>query len=441
MEQESTDTAQINWRDYIDIPSTVNERTGQDHAQQRAFVETDGKRIVIRAGRRGGKTFGIGIKALQAFAEGKRVLYTAPTADQIDAFWFVIKQACRRAIDAKLLHINNSSHYVEVPNTKIRIRAKTAWNADTLRGDYGDLLIFDEYQLTSEDAWERVGAPMLMDNNGDAVFIYTPPSLHSRSTTKARDPLHASKMFKKAQQDDRWETYHFSSLDNPHISQEAVEEVAKDMTALAYRQEILAEDIDEAPGALWTRALLDQQRLNRVPDGVTLTRVAVGVDPPGGATECGIVTAALGSDGNGYVLHDDSTEGSPDTWSSAVITAYYRSQTDRVVGEKNYGGDMVEHTIRTAKGGQNISYKNVTATRGKALRAEPIAAQYERGKVFHVGTFDKMEAEMVGWQPNSNMPSPNRLDALVWVLTELMLDYEEAVWGDKPDWLQDYRGY
>ena len=102
---------------------------------------------------------------------------------------------------------------IERPGSDQRIRAKTAWNADTLRGDYADLLILDEWQLMNEEAWEVVGAPMLLDNNGDAVFIYTPPSLHSRSTSKARDPRHAAKLFQRAQADTtgRWEVFHFTS--------------------------------------------------------------------------------------------------------------------------------------------------------------------------------------------------------------------------------------
>ncbi|GAI18464.1 unnamed protein product, partial [marine sediment metagenome] len=92
------------------------------------------------------------------------------------------------------------------PGTEQRIRAKTAWNADSLRGDYADLLIMDEWQLMNEGAWDKVGAPMLLDNDGDAVFIYTPRSFHSRTITKADDPLHASKMYKKAKADTtgRW---------------------------------------------------------------------------------------------------------------------------------------------------------------------------------------------------------------------------------------------
>src|SRR5438093_9298312 len=115
----------------------------------------------------------------------------------------------------------------------------------------------------NEDTWEIVGAPMLLDNDGDAVFIYTPPSLHSRSVSKANDSLHAAKLFKKMAADTsgRSETFSFSSHDNPYISARALNEITQDMTQLAYRQEILAEDVEDVPGALWKHATMDAGRV------------------------------------------------------------------------------------------------------------------------------------------------------------------------------------
>ncbi len=393
--------------------------------QQEPFVVSLAKRKIIRAGRRGGKTVGMAILALLGFLVGHRVLYTAPTADQIEAFWWEVKAAMLPAVDAGRLVKNETERLIELPGTRTRIRAKTAWNADTLRGDYADLLLLDEWQLMNEDAWERVGAPMLLDNDGDAVFCYTPPSLHSRSLTKASDPRHAARLFKVAQADasGRWAAFHFGSRDNPFISVAALGEISRDMTALAYRQEILAEDAEDAPGALWTRALIEKCRVIGYPG---LQRVIVGVDPPGGAVECGIVTAGLAmvnGEPHGYILEDSSLRASPDTWAGEVLTAYIRHKADRVVGEANYGGDMVESTIRQAakSRGQEISYKSVQATRGKAVRAEPIVALFEQGRIHLVGAFPLLEEEMTGGVPGVGGPSPNRLDAAVWALTELML--------------------
>jgi hypothetical protein len=172
-------------------------RLKEPHERQLPFVRSKAKRKICRAGRRGGKTVGVSILAVEQFLDGRRVLYAAPTADQLHTFWRWVVGALGDMIGAGLYLKNETEHTIEKPGTQQRIRAKTAWNADTLRGDYADLLILDEWQLMNEGAWEEVGVPMLLDNNGDAVFIYTPPSLTTRSVSKAKDPLHAAKMFKQ----------------------------------------------------------------------------------------------------------------------------------------------------------------------------------------------------------------------------------------------------
>lgn len=414
-----------NWQALVTLRSDTAD-DGRRHAKQTAFIESQAKRIVIRAGRRGGKTVGVAKKAVLAFMAGKRVLYAAPTEDQVETFWFEVKRALERAIDAGYLYKNETTHVVEVANTKNRIRAKTAWNADTLRGDYADFLILDEFQLMNEDTWSVVGAPMLLDNDGDAVFIYTPPSLHSRSRSKAKDPRYTAKLYAKAQSDTRgrWQAFHFASHENPFISETALSELTLDMTAQAIKQEIEAEDATDVAGALWKQDIIDAYRVTTIPE---FTRVVVGVDPPGGSTECGIVVSGLARDGHAYVLLDASLKDTPQKWGAAVVSAYNLHKADRILGEKNYGGDMVENTIRTVPGGAMTSYKNVNATRGKAVRAEPIAAFYERGFVHHVGEFPELESEQTSWIPNAGMSSPNRMDALVWSLTELLIPYEDPI--------------
>jgi hypothetical protein len=366
------------------------------------------------------------IHAVESFLAGRRVLYAAPTSEQIDRFWTEICRALDEPIRAGAFVKNETRHTIERPGTEQRIRAKTAWSADSLRGDYADLLILDEYQLMDETAWAEVGAPMLLDNDGNATFIYTPPSLRSRSVSKARDPQHAAKLWKHAHQDTtgRWQAFHFTSHDNPHISRDALDSIAQDMTALAVRQEIGAEDIDEAPGALWTRGAIDSARLVKAPDN--LSRVVVAVDPSATSdgNEAGIITAgALGVDY--YTLADDSVQGSPETWAQAALTAYHLHHADAIIAEKNNGGEMVASVIRQAiKNAQakdptvgNISVRLVWASRGKATRAEPISAIAEQGRDHHVGVFPALEDELCQWVPGD--PSPNRLDAKVWALTEL----------------------
>ncbi len=402
------------------MTTTLTVKLRTPHEEQRRFIESDAKRKIIRAGRRGGKTTGIAIYAIQRFLQGRRVLYAAPTLEQVDRFWEEVKRSLFEPIKHGVLYKNETRHIVEVKGTEQRLRAKTAWDADSLRGDYADELILDEWQLMNEEAWERVGAPMLADNNGDAVFIYTPPSLRSRSRTKARDTRHAAKMYKKAEQDEsgRWGTFHFTSYDNPHISHEALDELAEDMSRLAYQQEIMAEDQDSDPRALWNRKMIDDHRLDKPLND--LVRIVIGVDPSGGAVETGIVAAGKDGHGHYYVLGDHTLFGRPAVWGSKVIAAYDMYDADRVVGEKNFGGEMVEHTIRSVDGGRQVAYKDVNASRGKAVRAEPVSALYERGLVHHIGYFPELEEEQCSWVPDEGMPSPNRLDGLVWAITELM---------------------
>jgi len=304
---------------------TVTVTIPKPHRKQREFIDHDAKRKIIRAGRRGGKTVGMAIVAIEKFLQGRRVLYAAPTQDQLDRFWTEITKALDGPISMGAYYKNETKHIIELRGTEQRIRAKTAWNADTLRGDYADELILDEFQLMDENAWGEVGAPMLLDNDGNAIFVYTPASLHSRSASKARDPRHAAKLWKKAADDKsgRWAVFHFTSHENPHISKAALSEIKRDMTALAIRQEIEAEDIDEAPGALWHRraVMIGNQKVlgleeNRVFKTPLLIRIAVGVDPSGSSTgdACGIVAAGIDGRSHHYTLEDNSIQGSPDIW-------------------------------------------------------------------------------------------------------------------------------
>lgn len=191
--------------------------------------------------------------------------------------------------------------------------------------------------------------------------------------------------------------------------------------------------LSEVPGALWSTSVrvaddgreipgLEQLRVAEAPP---LKRVVVGVDPSGsdgiGGDHQGIVVSGLGEDGHGYVLADRSCRLSPDGWARVVCQAVEDFGADCIVAERNYGGAMVESVIRSANPKARV--KLVTATRGKAVRAEPIAALYERAEMHHVGVFTDMEEEMTmtttaGYQ---GVGSPDRMDALVWCLTELML--------------------
>lgn len=190
------------------------------------------------------------------------------------------------------------------------------------------------------------------------------------------------------------------------------------------RQELDGELLEDTPGALWSWAMFGAEgfRLTAAPP---LRRVVVGVDPAASngaeADHTGIVVAALGEDGRGYVLADATLRGSPNEWGQAVAGASRAWQADRVVAERNNGGQMVEYVLRTVA--PHLPVATVWASRGKHTRAEPVAALYEQGRVSHVGALPELETQLTGWSPDSG-DSPDRLDALVWALTELMLEPE-----------------
>jgi predicted phage terminase large subunit-like protein len=183
------------------------------------------------------------------------------------------------------------------------------------------------------------------------------------------------------------------------------------------RQELLGEYLDDVPGALWTRAMFDAR--TPAPD---LRRVVVAVDPAVTATEesdeTGIVVAGLGVDGRGYVLADRSCRLGPDGWARRAWAAFDEFGADRIIYESNQGGDLVRHTLQTVR--NNGSVHGVHASRGKRTRAEPVAALYEQGRVTHTTALDELEDQLCGWTPESG-DSPDRMDALVWALTSLMV--------------------
>jgi phage terminase large subunit-like protein len=197
------------------------------------------------------------------------------------------------------------------------------------------------------------------------------------------------------------------------------------------RQELNAEILDDLPGALWTRLMFDENRRQELPD---MRRIVVAVDPSGTAgseddgDSIGIVVAGIGIDGRGYVLADRTCKLSPDGWGRRAVEAYREFKADRIVAERNFGGAMVEHVIRTVD--KTVSYKEVTASRGKVARAEPVAALYEQGRVSHIGGLPELEDQMCQIGPDGYIGegSPDRADALVWALTELMLDGSNYGW-------------
>lgn len=289
-------------------------------------------------------------------------------------------------------------------------------DAERLRGPQHHLVWCEEFAAWRKikECWDMMRLGLRLGDHPHAIITTTP---------KPRKKLI------ELLQDTRAIVTTAHTDDNPHLHPDVRAELYAQYggTRLG-RQELAAEMLLDVPGALWTHDRLEEYRVR---EAVDMARVVVAVDPSGGHgednDEQGIVVAGKGIDARGYVLADRSCKLSPDGWGRRAVQAYLDFKADRIVYEQNFGGEMVAAVIGTAARamGVTVATKAVHASRGKVVRAEPIAALDEQGKVSHVGTFPEMEDELCSWTQDSGV-SPNRLDARVWALTDLMISAAEV---------------
>jgi len=203
------------------------------HAKQKLIEACTKKRIVVPTGRRFGKTTLVARKSVQLASAGRKVLYCAPVTSQTDAYWDMCTEWLADAIAINTVNRNLAKRNLTFPSGGV-IAARTAFKPDHLRGDYADYLILDEYAYQNPEIWEKVGAPMLLDNDGDAVFISSPDKRN-----------HFYLLYLKALADtERWAVFNASSLENPFLSESALEDMMQDMDDIDYRQEILGEFVE-----------------------------------------------------------------------------------------------------------------------------------------------------------------------------------------------------
>ncbi|MEM6286631.1 MAG: terminase family protein [Bacteroidota bacterium] len=369
---------------------------------------------MLACGRRFGKTtLGLDLAVGPALGTGDGaglpVAWFAPTYPMMLEVW---RDAARllRPIATK---VNAQERRIELVTGGV-VEFWSLTNPDDSRGRKYARAVLDEAAMVRDllDAWNAAIRPTLVDYEGDAYFLSTP---------KGRTDFHTLFLRGQDPEADEWQSWQMPTATNPHVPPAEVEAMRRELPPRVFSQEVLADFVADVEGALWTYALVDRYRLGEGETPPEMKRIVVGVDPAGGGgDEIGIVCVGLGTDGHAYVLDDASLTGSPDAWGRAVAAVYDRRQADRVVAEKNYGGDMVEHVLRTVD--PTLAVSMVTATRGKSVRAEPVAALYEQGKVHHVGAFGRLEEQMTTWDPaDRRAKSPDRLDALVWALTETAL--------------------
>ena len=380
------------------------------HPAQEQVLADAGRFNVVVAGRRWGKSrFGEDLTA-DPLLDGLPVCWCSPTYKMLSEIW---RETCEtlRPVTAS---VNVAEHRLELVTGGVL----DMWSLDapdSIRGRRYKRLIVDEAAMVRAllDIWNLVLRPTLIDFGGDAWFLSTP---------KGKNDFMALYELGQDGAAPDWKSWRFPTATNPHLAPAEIEGMRSTMPARAYEQEIEARFIDEVTGALWTYSLIDGQRLQAAPE---LRRIVVAIDPAVSANpdsdETGIVAAGI--DGqerpNGYVLADASGTYSPETWARKAIALYQQLQADMIVAEANQGGDMVRSVLRTVD--PSIRVHLVHASRGKVTRAEPVVAMYEQGRVHHVGHLPELETQMTMWSPVDDKDSPDRVDALVWALSELLL--------------------
>ena len=297
-----------------------------------------------------------------------------------------------------------------------KITGYAAQEPDRLRGPQFHRAWCDEVAAWRyPEAFDQLMFGLRLGDNPQCVITTTPKPTKLIKELVVRDDVHVTSG---------------STFENEDNLAESALTMLKDKyegTTLG-RQELYAEIIDNLDGALWNTDLIDEARMSDDTEK-ELTQIIVAIDPAvtsnADSDETGIVVVGKDSNNEYYVLEDLSGRHSADKWGRIAINAFYEWEADRIVAEVNNGGDLVERLIRNID--YNVSYRSVRATRGKILRAEPIAALYEQRRVHHIGIFPELESQMCSYTGETNS-SPDRLDALVWGLTELSKSRGQVNW-------------
>ena len=300
---------------------------------------------------------------------------------------------------------NKSNGILTLKNNSI-IQTFSADTPDSLRGPQFHYAWTDELAAWQyDDTWNQLQFGLRLGDHTQTVITTTP-----RPTKLIKDLVkRESTVITRG-----------STFDNAeNLSQSALIEMQERYAGTRLgQQELYGAILDDNPGALWSRGLLESARVKEPPH---LTRIVVGIDPAvtsgDESDSTGIVVAGMSPDGHYYILADYTLKATPQVWAEKAVYAFELHKADRIIAETNNGGDLVVHLLQQVK--NTIPVKKVTASRGKAVRAEPIAALSEQGKLHMVGYFTELEDELCEYEPGTSTKSPDRMDAMVWAVTEL----------------------
>jgi phage terminase large subunit-like protein len=376
--------------------------------------------FIVSGGRGSGKSYVVTLNILNLTYEvGHVILFTRWTL--VSAHISIIPEFLEK-IDLLNLHDDFEITQTEIVNKRTGSRIlfrgiKTSQGTATanLKSISGvTTWILDEAEeLVDQDIFDRIDLSIRAVDKPNKVIMVMNPSFKSHWIYKS--------FIEKPRTDTTY--IHTTYLDNQkNLSQSFLDQShrVKVENFLRYEHLFLGKWLDDAEGLLWNRQIINRSRISVKPE---LKRIVVAIDPAATANsesdETGIVVCGTDAIGNGYILEDLSGKYSPNEWGKVAVQASMNWNADCIVAEKNQGGDMVESVLRSQ--GAKTRVKLVTATKGKYVRAEPIYSLYEQGKVYHVGNLPILESQMITFDPDKGK-SPDRVDALVWGLTELMLN-------------------
>ena len=389
----------------------------------------DSRYFILTGGRGSSKSYHVADWASKlTYERGHKILFTRWT--MVSAHLSVIPEFTSKLEAYKVLD-NFDITKVDIENkstqSKILFRGiKTSQGIATanLKSIEGlTTLIGDEMEeLVDEEIFDRIDLSIRSTEQKNRIVLIMNPSNKEHWIYKRFFEARGVEDGFSGKVDDT--TYiHTTYLDNKiNLSQSFLDQAerTKAVNLLRYNHLFLGHWLESSEGLLWNVDLIDKFR---VTDAPILRRVIVAIDPAitakEGSDETGLVVVGLGTDLKGYVLEDASGTYTPNQWATKAKELYDKWQANEVVAEVNQGGDMVESTIKTVD--PSIYVHKVHATKGKFVRAEPIYALYQQGKVHHVGYHSRLESQMVTWNPSDEHTSPDRMDALVWGLTRLML--------------------
>ena len=389
----------------LDLPKL---HEGQDNAK-----EVPTRYLLLRAGRRWGKTVLAAAVASEMLRDGQRVLYIAPQVKQTREFWKYIRAFC---VGAK---ITDNPRVATVGDGEIE--ALSSWNGDGLRGIEGDLIILDEAQLQAEHVFPEIIVPMMAATSARIWLIFTPPSVESLASSRVQDKTWINRFWKQLEGDSDWSRIVAPTWENPATEKE-IENMRKLMSTLRFQVEVEAKALDDVPGALWRTDYIQYCEHEGRHDRADLTRVVIGYDPAGGAGTAGIIAVGIDGANRLIALGDyslDSQDHTPQDIANRVAQAYEDWDANAVIVETNFGGENATAVLDLA--GANLNVVETNSSRGKWIRAEPIALAYEQNRARHCGALPDLETEMTSWLPNAGW-SPDRLDALVFAANELIID-------------------